>query len=79
MIIIYTRDRTEIYRRYDMKKSNKIVNDFNIIVARNIVKNSTKKGETPESWQVAWEQKKSYRKFRRQDGTFNKKESWQLI
>jgi hypothetical protein len=47
MIIIYTRDGTiNFIGEYDMKKSNKIVNDFNIIVARNIVENSTPKGKT---------------------------------
>ena len=62
-----------------MTKSNKTINDFNIMVARNLVNNSTKKGKVPEKWQVAWEQKKTYKEFRRPDGTFNKKESWQLI
>ena len=59
-----------------MTKSIKKINDFNIVVARNIVNNST---VTPEKWQVAWVQKNTYKKFRRPDGTFNKKENWQLI
>jgi len=32
-----------------------------------------------EKWQTAWVQKNTYKKFRRPDGTFDKKENWQLI
>ena len=59
-----------------MTKSIKKINDFNIVVARNVVNNSNTK---PERWKVAWVQKNTYKKFRRPDGTFDKKENWQLI
>ena len=56
-----------------MTKSKKFINDFNIVVARNVVNNSNTK---PERWKVAWVQKNTYKKFRRPDGTFDKKENW---
>ena len=63
-----------------MKKSKKFVNDFNIMVARNIVHNANiLYGNIGEKWQTAWVQKNTYKKFRRADGTFDKKENWQLI
>lgn len=59
-----------------MTKSKKLINDFNIVVARNVVNNSNTK---PERWKVSWVQKNTYKNFRRPDGTFDKKENWQLI
>ena len=63
-----------------MTKSIKKINDFNIVVARNIVHNANiLYGNKAEKWQTAWVQKNTYKKFRRADGTFDKKENWLLI
>ena len=63
-----------------MTKSIKKINDFNIVVARNIVHNANiLYGNKAEKWQTAWVQKNTYKNFRRPNGTFDKKENWQLI
>ena len=65
-----------------MEKQNKKeikAQNFNIIVARNVAKNSTKKGDTVKGYQVSWEYKKSHDKFRNELGQFDFEENWILI